>query len=104
MLVVDNVQPTSVTIRWVVRSVTEQQQYMVVYGLSPLALDQTSSTVDGSFDITLTNQEYSVDLTELAIATQFYFRVAATFSGRTIMSELSSFRTQDLRKSLTDII
>ena len=95
------VQPTSVTVSWVVPSVTQQQQYSVVYGLDPQLLDQTSAIVDGTEDITQTDQAFSVDLSGLITATTYYFRIAVTFGEQTIMSELNSFRTQDECKSLT---
>lgn len=95
---VDNIQLTSVTVNWVVPSVTEQQQYRVAYGLDPQLLDQMSSVVPGVSDITLTDQEYSVDITGLTMSTNYYFRIVVTFGDQTIMSELSSFRTLDQRK------
>lgn len=95
---VDNIQLTSVTVNWVVPSVTEQQQYRVAYGLDPQLLDQMSSVVPGVSDITLTDQEYSVNITGLTMSTNYYFRIVVTFGDQTIMSELSSFRTLDQRK------
>lgn len=95
---VDNIQLTSVTVNWVVPSVTEQQQYRVAYGLDPQTLDQMSSVVPGVSDITLTDQEYSVNITGLTMSTNYYFRIVVTFGDQTIMSELSSFRTLDQRK------
>lgn len=97
---VDNIQTTSVTVHWVVPSVTEQQQYRVAYGLSPELLDQMSSVVNGVSDITLMDQEYSVNITGLEISTTYYFRIVVTFGDQTIMSELGSFRTLDQRKTI----
>lgn len=97
---VDNIQLTSVTVNWVVPSVTEQQQYRVAYGLDPQLLNQMSSVVPGVSDITLTDQEYSVDISGLTMSTNYYFRILATFGDQTIMSELSSFRTLDQRKTI----
>ena len=93
-----NIQETAATVQWVVPSVTEQQQYQVLYGTSGQLLDQTSSIVDGDSDISLTNQQYSVDLTDLTISTDYYFRVAATFGDVTITTEVNEFRTLDERK------
>lgn len=95
-----NIETQSVTVRWVVESVTEQQEYTVIYGLTPFNLDRTSAVVSGVADTTLTNQEYSVALTGLTDSTLYYFRVIATFGSINLMSELSSFRTLDLRKYL----
>lgn len=97
---VENIETTSVTVRWVVPSITQQQQYRVVYGLDPQLLDQMSAVVTGVDDITLTDQEYSVDISGLSISTSYYFRISVMFGGLTIMSELSSFRTIDNRKNI----
>ena len=91
----ENVQPTSVSIGWTVPSVTQQQRYRVEYGTDPQTLDQTSATVTGAADITLTDQEYSVDLSGLNISTLYYFQIVITFGDVTIMTEINTFRTLD---------
>ena len=92
---VDNIQETAATVQWVVPSVTEQQQYRVLYGTSAQLLDQTSSIVDGDSDISLTNQQYLINLTDLTVGTDYYLRVAATFGNVTIRTEMNEFRTLD---------
>ena len=84
-----------------VSSVTEQQQYQVVYGSAQI-LDQTSVILDGNSDTSLTNQQYSVQLSGLEISTTYYFRVSATFSGMTISTEVNEFRTLDPRKNIVE--
>ena len=89
------------SIRWTVPSVTQQQRYRVLYGTSPQTLDQTSAIVIGAEDITLTDQEYSVDLTGLDISTLYFFQISITFGDVTIMTEIGTFRTLDERKDFT---
>ena len=100
-IVIENIEATSVSVRWTVPSVTQQQRYRVLYGTDPQTLDQTSAIVIGAEDITLTDQEYSVDLTGLDISTLYYFQISITFGDVTIMTEISSFRTLDERKDFT---
>ena len=85
---------------WVVPSVIQQQEYYVIYGLSPSTLDETSATVMGVSDITLTDQQYSVNLTGLSDSTMYYFRVVATFGDIVLMSDINTFRTQDQRENI----
>ena len=103
-IVTENVQPTSVSIGWTVPSVTQQQRYRVEYGTDPQTLDQTSATVIGAADITLTDQEYSVDLSGLNISTLYYFQIVITFGDVTIMTEISTFRTLDERKDFAPCV
>ena len=85
---------------WVVPSVIQQQEYYVIYGLSPSTLDETSATVMGVSDITLTDQQYSVNLTGLSDSTMYYFRVVAAFGDIVLMSDINTFRTQDQRENI----
>lgn len=84
---------------WVVPSIIQQQQYYVIYGLSSSTLDETSATVTSVSDITLTDQQYSVGLTELSDSTMYYFRVVAEFGDIVLMSDINTFRTQDQREN-----
>ena len=80
---------------WIVPSVIQQQQYYVIYGLSSSALSETSATVIGTANTTLTDQQYSVGLTGLSNSTMYYFRVLAEFDDIVLMSDINTFRTQD---------
>lgn len=93
-----DIERTTVTICWTVPSVTQQQQYRVVYGVDPEELDQTSQIVTGDEDITLTNKQYCVSLSGLQRASLYHFRIVITFGEQTIMTELDTFRTLDDRK------
>ena len=93
-----DIERTSVTVQWVVPSVTQQQQYTVLYGLNPQSLDQISPAVVGNSDITLTNQQYSVAISGLQIGTTYYFRISTTFGEVTFTTETNEFRTLDERK------
>ena len=98
---IENIQATSVSVRWTVPSVPQQQRYRVLYGTDSQTLDQASAVVVGAEDITLTDQEYSVDLSGLEMSTLYYFQISVTFGDVTIMTEISTFRTLDERKDFT---
>ena len=104
-------QPTSVryintthstaTIEWRIPSITyTSETYYIEYGTSPTVLDRQSVSITSGSDLTLTNQLYSVDITELISNTTYYYRAVAANSFASTRSTLGSFITVSLRKSL----
>ena len=87
---------TSATIGWTVEYISVEQDYVVNYGTSEDNLDQTSDTVPSVTDTSLTNQEYSVSLTDLSAGTMYYYQVVATFESTTLESDTASFTTLEL--------
>ena len=76
--------------------ISVEQDYVVNYGSSEDNLDQTSDTVPSVTDTSLTNQEYSVSLTDLSAGTMYYYQVVATFESTTLESDTASFTTLEL--------
>ena len=59
-----------------------------------------SETVSSGDDITRTDFDLSVELTNLTITTMYYYRVQANNTVNATLSALQSFTTTDLRESL----
>ena len=95
-IVVDGIEETSVTINWVVPSVTQQQQYTVFYGTDLQNLDQTSATVLSNSDTSLTNQQYFVVIQGLQVGTTYYFQISVSIGDLTFTTDVNEFRTRDL--------
>ena len=89
----------TVTVSWVVPYTPTFQQYTVVYGLEPDALDQSHGPIYSSLDLSVVNQTFSVTLQGLTQGTDYYLRVSSTFGYNVIYSDLVSFTTLDPRKS-----
>jgi hypothetical protein len=100
VIVVGDIEETSVTIQWVVPSVTQQQQYTVFYGTDFLNLDQTSATLLSNSDTSLTNQQYFVVITGLQVGTTYYFRISVSVGDLTFTTDVNEFRTLDLAPTL----
>ena len=90
---VSDIMSPSATITWTIASLSQQQQYYVDYGTDENALDQRSKTVISSDDTSLTDQNYTVSLSELFFNTTYYIQVVATFGVYTLKSGVSSFTT-----------
>jgi len=71
-----NITSTSAVIVWTVPSITyTTEQYTVIYGLSPALLEQMSSPVHSSPDLTLLNQTYWLTLDGLQPVSTYYYRI-----------------------------
>ena len=94
---------TDATISWNIPMFTEQEEYIVEYGLSPTDLNLESDTVESITDTTILNQPYSVTLQGLTGSTKYYFRVMAKFGTGGLYvrhTALYAFFTQFERKYL----
>ena len=86
---------SSYQIEWLVPRVAyTPESYVVMYGTSGDTLDQTSETVQGSSNITSTNEHYSIVLRDLDHDTTFYFEIVATNSFDSIDTDTMIFTTQ----------
>ena len=89
-----NVQDSSALIQWTVSSIAyTPETYVVEYGTSQDSLDMTSDPTHSGGDITVVNQMYSVQLSSLEPATQYYYQIVATNTALSRSSNLLSFRT-----------
>lgn len=85
-----NTTLTSTIIRWTVTSITEEQQYTVVYGTDAGDLSNSSESISSNDSPELT---FQVALNGLSQGTMYYVRVVAEFGGYTFMSDVISFTT-----------
>jgi len=98
----DTLFHNSALVQWQVPHLTYgPERYQVLYGTSENALSFRSGTVDSPSDITCTDLQFSVELTDLNVTTTYYFLVEATnILNNTNRSEVSTFSTTDLRREL----
>ena len=90
------ISDSSALIQWTVSSIAyTPETYVVKYRTSQDNLDMTSDPTDSGEDITVVNQMYSVQLSNLEPATQYYYQVVATNTALSRSSNLLSFRTSD---------
>ena len=87
------------TVSWLVPYTPKSQQYTVVYGLEPDALNQSHGPIYSSLDLSVVNQTFSVTLQGLTQGTDYYLRVSSMFGYNVIYSDIVSFTTLDPRKS-----
>ena len=86
---------SSYQIEWVVPLVVYSPEiYVVMYGTSEGALDLMSDAVQGSSDITATNEHYSVVLRNLDLETTYHFQIVATNSFESTSTNTLTFTTQ----------
>jgi len=83
----------SARVTWTVASVTEQQQYYVLYGLDENNLNYSTDRISGNANTSLTDQTYSTTIQGLTSGTLYYVQVAAEFGSTILYSETISFRT-----------
>ena len=89
-------QTSSVNISWNIPSISEVEEYIVLYGMESDSLNLTSSTIDSVSDTTLENQAYSVVLDKLDEETIYYFQVLAQYGFANLFkrySDIVAFRT-----------
>ena len=89
----------SALITWTVRSITEPQEYYVLYGLDQNDLNLTSNTTQGNTNTSLTNQTYSITLQGLTMGTEYYLQVIATYGTDSLYSDKTSFTTLEQGKN-----
>lgn len=96
MVTISDITETEARISWNIPSFTEQEEYVVEYGLSATALDLESDTVLSITDTSVNFYHYNVTLEGLSIGTQYYFRVVARFGTGDVYirsTEIFSFLT-----------
>lgn len=87
-----NITLNSTTILWVVTSLSEQQQYTVLYGTDPSALEMSTDPLasDNTMDSDLMFQQ---NLNNLVQGTTYYVQVVATLGNFNLTSNVISFTT-----------
>ena len=88
-----NITMNSANVSWIVPSVTEPQEYYVLYGVNQIILNLTTDKVQGNSDTSLLNQSYSTILQDLDYGTTYYLLVVTEFGSTTLYSEMISFTT-----------
>ena len=83
----------SARVTWTVASVTEQQEYYVLYGLDENSLNYSTDRISGNANTSLTDQTYSTMIQDLSSGTLYYVQVVAEFGSAILYSETISFRT-----------
>ena len=99
-----NVQDSSAIIQWTVSSIAyTPETYVVEYGTSQDSLDMTSDPTHSGEDITVVNQMYLVQLSNLEPVTQYYYQVVATNTALSHLSTPHMFTTLNNCKYLLGI-
>ena len=83
----------SAVVTWTISSVTEQQEYYVLFGTYQYNLNNMTNRILGSENTSLINQTYSTLLDGLTFGTTYYFVVVAEFGSTTLLSDVASFTT-----------
>ena len=86
---------SSARVVWTIPFVSVEQSYTVLYGYSADTINMTAGTVQGN---NLTNQTYTLEITELEQATTYYVQVLSTFDIYTLYSDVVQFTTRESRK------
>lgn len=94
----EDITNSSATATWTIPFVSTQQTYTLLYGYSPDTINITAGTVQGNPDTTLTNQNYSLEISGLDQATTYYVQVVSTFEIYTLYSDAVEFTTQESGK------
>ena len=92
-VIVSNITMNSANVSWIVPSVTEPQEYYVLYGVNQIILNLTTDKVQGNSDTSLLNQSYSTIVQDLDYGTTYYLIVVTEFGSTTLYSEMTSFTT-----------
>ena len=98
------VQPTSVTvvnvssssaiIQWTVALISyTPEQYMVQFGLRENMLNETSTTVNGNWNVSVMNETHTLVINDLHSGTTYYFRVISRNTFGSAQSNLVTLTT-----------
>lgn len=94
-----NTTHSTATIEWRISAISyTPESYYVEYGTNVASLNQQSSTATSGSDLTVTNQIYSVVITELLSNITYYYRLVSTNSFTSTRSYLNTFVTVSVRK------
>jgi hypothetical protein len=83
---------SSARVVWTIPFVSVEQSYTVLYGYSADTINMTAGTVQGN---NLTNQTYTLEITELEQANTYYIQVLSTFDIYTLYSDVVQFTTRE---------
>ncbi|XP_065904693.1 phosphatidylinositol phosphatase PTPRQ-like isoform X2 [Dysidea avara] len=88
--------PYSVNISWVVPTIVfDQETYTVQYGTDMAMLQSTSELVQGSSIRSVTNGNFSVNITGLIPFTRYYYVITATNSVGNTSTAMLNFTTDE---------
>ena len=99
-VVISDISDNTATVSWTVPSITEPQEYYLIYGTSQDRLNLTSDRIRGHIDVSLVNETYSISLQNLESGTEYFVAVVALFGSTTLYSETVSFTTNEPGKTL----
>ena len=88
-----DVSLSSATVQWVVASISEQQQYTVLYGTDPTNLNTTIDPISSGDNPMATDLMFEQVLDGLMQGTTYYVQVESTFNIYTLYSDIISFET-----------
>ena len=86
-----NTTLNSTTIQWVVATVDEPQQYVVMYGNSSIDLSYATDPISSVGN--QANQIYQVEVSNLTQGTTYYVQVVSIFGSFSLTSSVISFTT-----------
>lgn len=92
---VSNITEGSASISWTVPSVSESQEYYLLYGTNRYSLNFTTDRIQGNSNISLVNVTYSISLQNLDMGTMYYVVVVAEFGSTTLYSDMTTFTTNE---------
>ena len=91
-----NITSTSATVQWVVPYLSyTPEQYIVLYGTAEAMLDQTSTTLDSTTDITSLNVTYQVVIEGLVPNTLYHFQLRSTNTIGETTAAVMTFMTSE---------
>ena len=93
---VDSITMSSAAVSWIVPSVTEPQEYYIIYGTNQNDLSLVTDRIRGDTDTSLENVAYSISLQNLDPGTKYYLAVVAEFGSTVLFSNITSFTTIEL--------
>ncbi len=96
-----DIDHNSATIEWTMQTLScAEETFEVQYGDNALDLDNRKSLPSSGADVSQENVQLSVELSELASCTLYYYRVVVTNSAGSSASGVNSFETQNLSGKL----
>lgn len=88
-----NITQYSALISWIVPSVSEMQEYYLLYSTDRNNLSLATDKIPGNTNTSIVNETYSISLQNLTIRTVYYAVVVAEFGSTSLYSDIVSFTT-----------
>ena len=95
-ITVASITTSSSVASWTVPSITEPQDYYIIYGTSQYNLYRSTNRIRGDPNTSLVDVTYSITLQNLEPGTKYYIAVVAEFRSTILFSSVASFTTTDI--------